>query len=41
MAFFLIVSPSFLVVCIAYALAMGFFGSIFPAINAVRLPIDL
>ena len=40
-AFSLTVTPRLLVGGIAYALAMGFFGGIFPAIRAVRTPIAL
>src|SRR4030095_15727133 len=38
-AFSLIVSPRLLIGGIAYALAMGFLGGIFPALQAVRAPI--
>ena len=38
-AFALTVSPRLLAGGIAYALAMGFIGGIFPAINAVRTPV--
>ncbi len=38
-AFSLTVSPELLVGGIVYALAMGFAGGIFPAVNAVRLPV--
>jgi putative ABC transport system permease protein len=40
-AFSLTVTPRLLVGGIAYALAMGFFGGIFPAIRAVRAPIAI
>ena len=38
-AFSLTVTPRLLFGGIAYALAMGFFGGIFPALRAVRTPI--
>jgi putative ABC transport system permease protein len=40
-AFSLTVTPRLLLGGIAYALAMGFFGGIFPAIRAVRTPIPV
>jgi putative ABC transport system permease protein len=40
-AFQLIVTPRLLIGGIAYALAMGFFGGIFPAVRAVRMPIPV
>jgi putative ABC transport system permease protein len=40
-AFSLSVTPRLLVGGIAYALAMGFFGGIFPAIRAIRIPIAI
>jgi putative ABC transport system permease protein len=38
-AFELTVTPRLMVGGIAYALAMGFFGGIFPAVQAARMPI--
>ncbi len=38
-AFGLTVTPSLLAGGLAYALAMGFFGGIFPALNAARMPV--
>jgi putative ABC transport system permease protein len=40
-AFTLTVSPRLLLGGITYAVAMGFFGGIFPAIRAIRTPIAI